>query len=1430
MRLPKLLRWLTRPTRAQGRTCNRRPRFQLALEPLEDRTVFATHFLLSGLPTLVTAGTPATIMVTAQNADNSTDTLYSGTVQFASSDGRAVLPGQSALASGIGYFSVTLFTAGTQSVTVSDANSIVAIQGQSNLVVGAAVTSQFLVSGLTSPITAGVAGSITVTAADPYGNRTSGYRGLVHFISSDVQAILPADQALTTGSGTFSVTLKTAGVQTLTATDTVNSSITGSLGDIPQTAPIYVQTPNASGGGVKSAWYAPGGQGLDGDQYVWDSFTLGSSQAINEIRWRGFYAYASYGSPNIPSSPVSDFTISIYPTSPYPGVNEPNIFAAPIVQYSTGGLAGQTPAGTFGGMPMYNYAFTLPVAFQAVAGTRYWLQIEASQGVAPLTSWPPDWNIAFGTGGDGLYFQEIIGGTLAGGNQYRTVTGNDTAFSLVTYTNAPGVVVNSAAMSRLSVTGFGSPTTAGMAGNVTVMASDPFGNITPGYPGTVHFTSSDAKAVLPADATLTNGMGTFSATLETAGTQSLTVTDTAFSALHGSQSGIAVIPGTAYSMTMETFPSAMTVSTTHPLTITLWDSYGNVATGYTGTVTFSSTDPQAILPADYPFLATDKGTHTFSTTLNTVGTWSLSAHDTLTSNLANNQSNIHVYPPIRLGSLSFGEWTANRGGYSGTIAVSGGAGGYTRLSVIGLPAGIRPALNGNTVTLGGTPTTAGTFPFTVSLFDSAGIAASQNLSFTVEPTTTLVWTGHGGDNLWSDAANWSGAIPVAGNILDFGPGALQKMTVNDLAPRTLFNAIRFEESGYTLTGNAIRLSGGIQTTNAMAGTDSITLNIALTANQTVSVGPSSVLQLQGVLSGASFGLNKVGSGTLAYTGSAANTYTGSTAVTGGVLVLNNAVGNALAGPLTVGAGAIVSYANHDNQVSDTATVTIATGGTLNLSGRNDKVGGLVLNGGAVTTGTGTLILGGNITSNAASGPATLSGALDLGGMTRTVTVAHGTAAEDLVLAATVSNGGLTKAGPGALVLSGNNTYAGLTMVSAGVLDVQNASALGTAASGTTVAAGATLEIESDNGVFFTDALTLGSAAGSATLLMLGGYNTWAGNISLPATSTINVAAGQLTLGGVLSGTGGVTKVGAGTLVYSGSAANMSKGLTTVSAGQLQLNCLAGSAIAGALTVGAGASVLFGGYDNQVSDTSTVTVGAGGTFDLNGRSDMVGALVLNGGTVTTGTGTLILGGNITSNATAAPATINGNFDLGSVTHTVTVASGTAVQSLILAANIRGAGGLIKAGTGVLVLSGNNTFTGLTTVRAGTLGGTGVPGAVTLNVGSHLAPGAGGPASFTSANVNFTLGSSFDVNITGAGSDQLVSTGSVALNGATLNVSLGSYMPPPGTSFAIITRTSAGAGNSTFAGLPEGKMFHVGSTTFQITYVGGTGHHDVVLTVL
>src|SRR5260370_26180138 len=106
-----------------------------------------------------------------------------------------------------------------------------------------------------------------------------------------------------------------------------------------------------------------------------------------------------------------------------------------------------------------------------------------------------------------------------------------------------------------------------MALAIRVTASDAYGNVASGYSGTVHFTNSDPQAALPADARLTNGTGSFSATLKTAGTPSLKATDTANASLTGTQSGITVNPPAAAPLHLAAPPPTTTAPAANTLTL-----------------------------------------------------------------------------------------------------------------------------------------------------------------------------------------------------------------------------------------------------------------------------------------------------------------------------------------------------------------------------------------------------------------------------------------------------------------------------------------------------------------------------------------------------------------------------------------------------------------------------------------------------------------------------------------------------------------------------------------------------------------------------------------------------------------------------------------------------------------------------------------------
>jgi hypothetical protein len=166
------------------------------------------------------------------------------------------------------------------------------------------------------------------------------------------------------------------------------------------------------------------------------------------------------------------------------------------------------------------------------------------------------------------------------------------------------------------VSGFPSPVTAGTAGSFTVTALNADGTVNVNYTGTVHLMSSDPQAVLPRDYTFTTadaGVHTFSATLKTAGTQWIAATDTA-TAITASQTGITVNPAAAKKLVL-TAPANVYPGRSFSLTLTVLDAYGNVATGYTGTVRLSSSSRSILLPASYTFTSANQSTATLTATV-----------------------------------------------------------------------------------------------------------------------------------------------------------------------------------------------------------------------------------------------------------------------------------------------------------------------------------------------------------------------------------------------------------------------------------------------------------------------------------------------------------------------------------------------------------------------------------------------------------------------------------------------------------------------------------------------------------------------------------------------------------------------------------------------------------------------------------------------
>jgi autotransporter-associated beta strand protein len=445
---------------------------------------------------------------------------------------------------------------------------------------------------------------------------------------------------------------------------------------------------------------------------------------------------------------------------------------------------------------------------------------------------------------------------------------------------------------------------------------------------------------------------------------------------------------------------------------------------------------------------------------------------------------------------------------------------------------------------------------------------------------------------------------------------------------------------------------------------------------------------------------------------------------------------------------------------------------------------------------------------------------------------------------------IDKVGLGTLILDAANTYTGETTISEGTLEVRRPDALGATAEGTAVREGATLKFGP------------GSAGGTEALTVYGELladadRTWAGPVTLatdftPTTSAfIRVvgAASDLTLSGPVSGNAGLRKVEAGTLVFSGAAANSYTGTTRVDDGRLDLNKTAGvNAVIGSVQVGVemlptGPVYAKGGEvrllgDNQIPNSVAITVGRGSLLNLNGRSDTVGELTLLGGRVATGAGTLTLNGNLiaTSVANGAvefPALVEGNLALGSATRTLTISDGPATTDATIAAVISGTAGLTKAGAGRLLLSGNNSYTGPTTVNAGrltvdgeqpsspvevkaggTLAGSGRVGPLTVRADAFVRPGDS-----LTVNGNATFGGfkSIFQPFVGTVLNGLGATGTLNLNNATLSiidVNVPGALPPLGVPLPI-----AGAASvvGLFNGLPQNAIaVSASGLPYRVTY--------------
>ena len=216
-------------------------------------------------------------------------------------------------------------------------------------------------------------------------------------------------------------------------------------------------------------------------------------------------------------------------------------------------------------------------------------------------------------------------------------------FLILTCTGVIGGCTNgSSSPTHPSATHFSvtAPTTvtAGTAFSFTVTVLDASNVAVTSYAGTIHFTSTDVQAIVPVDSVLTNGTANFSATLKTSGSQTLTATDTVTTAITGTSSTISVSPATTHFSI--TAPTTAVVGMAFPFTVTALDASNVAVTSYAGTIHFTSTDVQAVVPVDSVLT---NGTANFLATLQTIGNQTITATDTIAASVTGISNVIVVF-------------------------------------------------------------------------------------------------------------------------------------------------------------------------------------------------------------------------------------------------------------------------------------------------------------------------------------------------------------------------------------------------------------------------------------------------------------------------------------------------------------------------------------------------------------------------------------------------------------------------------------------------------------------------------------------------------------------------------------------------------------------------------------------------------------------
>jgi autotransporter-associated beta strand protein len=550
----------------------------------------------------------------------------------------------------------------------------------------------------------------------------------------------------------------------------------------------------------------------------------------------------------------------------------------------------------------------------------------------------------------------------------------------------------------------------------------------------------------------------------------------------------------------------------------------------------------------------------------------------------------------------------------------------------------------------------------VSNFRTYGLIGITNSSLVWNGTPASTWTTNSGN------ANWKGSIDYNDNH-----GAVFDDSANAGGPVTVNISGSVAPLGYSTT-TVTNIVGN--TTNVVITTNDPAMSPGLViSNATKDYIFAGSGQIRGMTS-----LYKTGSGTLSILNTTNNDFNGNVIVDGGTLVISNLAGASL--------GTAVNANNRNNDL-------IIDGATLNYAG---------------LTNAG---IGGNNAIFINSGGATIQ----VTSATNEFTI------NDKGIFANGSTGGLTKTGPGTLVLSPNiSSYAGGTLVNNGTLRLTAAAAGGGAI---TLAGTSTLQLT--NSFNYTNVMNI---TGAGTKIVVLGNNST--NVS----------------GGAWTGSGTVTFASSNQFIFNAALSNFLG------------------------TIGFGTSSGVFTFNNNTNSTNTGNNPCRGstsaTFDLGTGSATLNNL--NGGGYTYDLGALmgsantILAGRNTNSA-AAPGT--------------TYAIGANGSSTVFSGKITNGVGetvsVVKVGGGTLALNGVSLYTGTTTVSNGTLGGNGViSGPLNVMAGGTLAPGTS-VGTFTVSN-NATLGGTVLMELNRAlspapSNDLLIVTGTLTGGGALVVTNIG-----------------------------------------------------------